>query len=166
LTEDEIIANITKRTEEKFANEIVSGTTFTVELVYNFNEEKPEYFLVEFEGGGFSYMTQNEDGEIITVYPEDAYTMGYSGGGSNFYVCNSEDGTFNGTPNAGGKSAYTKQGLKSEKKYYARGIMAVKRNGKMVCVRDSGEYKRNDIIPRHRLEYLSRNEYRLPRIAY
>jgi hypothetical protein len=151
LTEDEIIAKITKRTEEKFAEALSNGLmTFTVELVYNFNENKPEYFLVEIDiPEGF---TLSGDEYVF----EKAGTMrifGLNGGRYGLSL-------FNGGGFWPDKNYYEEKGYEGLRKYYGNRVSAVKKGRKMINLRT------DKVIPWYRYEYMSRNGYRLPYIKY
>jgi hypothetical protein len=170
LAAEEHIASITKRTEERYAEELSSGaiTAFQVYTLWSF-KDKPEYFLVEFDGDysrrdGFLPPAAEGQGDgQEDGYTGHAYLIGY--------ISNDEYYTYVGYP-AGAKSPFREQGLESEKKYYGFNTMAVKREREMICV--DSEFSKSDkhwtetgaVLSKSKRNWLATHDYRLPSVTY
>ena len=156
LSTEEHINNIISRTEEKYSEQLGEGTitAFQVYTLWSF-KEKPEYFLVEFdgnfdntnidaqgfEGGGYAF--------LIGYIADDQYYMYY------YYPRNT-------------KSPFREQGFENDKKYYGYTTMAVKKDGTMVCIGNMGSTKDKSgaTLSKSRQNYLATHDYRLPSTLY
>ena len=124
-TQEEHIQRISERTQTRFSKEIESGeiVNYTVEIVYAFYDNDPEYFLVnleyaeEFEkysyGGELEYKTKYK--HFLGFIENDEYYTGlYCYGGEN------GDAMF-----IGGRNPYEVTGYGDAKKYYGANRFAV-----------------------------------------
>ena len=124
-TQEEHIQRISERTQTRFSNEIESGeiVNYTVEIVYAFYDNDPEYFLVnleyaeEFEkysyGGELEYKTKYK--HFLGFIEDDIYYTGINGyGGKN------GDAMF-----IDGRNPYEVAGYANAKKYYGNFVFAV-----------------------------------------
>jgi hypothetical protein len=149
LTEEQLIAIVTRRTEERYAEEIAGGATFTVELVYNFKKNKPEYFLVEIESPVDS-LGADSDGSGVSL-AVSRRILGMNTGRDDLYFAHNSGSVF--WPD---KSFYKEKGYENLKKYYGTYTSAVKKGRKMINLQT------DKVIPWYRYEYLSRNGYAFP----
>ena len=164
LTAEEHIAAITKRTEEKYAKEISDGaiTVFQVYTLWSFFD-KPEYFLIEFDGNLCTTYDEEKKEEVYTGY---AYFMGYVTDGDKYAA-------YHGYP-VGIKSPFRKQGFESEKKYkgYAETLGVLKYEN-IMSITDTEfqkprdmfnryiHYEQGAVIPKSDYKILARYDYRM-----
>ena len=115
-TEEEHIARLSARTEERFASEIESGeiVDFEIEIVYAFYDNDPEYFLVTLEYAEEFFIAE----EKATKYK---YTIGIIVQDEYRYC--SLEGYINGFKD--GPSPYHYLGYENAKKYYGGAKHAV-----------------------------------------
>lgn len=145
-TIDEHVQRIKDRTEGIFQDEIQSGAIvdYSVEIVYAFYDEDPEYFLVEIE------YANEWDGVYHTNYPrydddtpmDVEYTTRYKhliGFIENDTYKTGLHGYFGKDKAAfkDGKSCYDLLGYAGNKKYYGASMFAVESNGGIVRIYSS-----------------------------
>ena len=136
-TIEEHIQKISKRTEEIFAEEITNGNiaNYTIEIIYAFYDEDPEYFLVELEYAE-EWESQYENPDF--QYGEKPQYIKYSTKNKHFIGFIENDEYYTGLPcyDSGasdikqdcfmdGKSGYALCAFPQNKKYYGAGIQGV-----------------------------------------
>lgn len=151
LSTEEHIANITLWTEARYAEEIANGTitAFQVYTMWSFKEQ-PEYFLIEFDGDfGDSVYVEKQGYAYLDGYIVDDRYYAYGRGP--------------------GKSPFREQGFENEKKYYGFNVMAIKKEGNMICISSSNatiKVKPGDALSKKRQHYLATHDYRLSSYPY
>ena len=142
-TIEEHIERISKRTEERFAEQLQSGllVSYSVNILYAFYDEDPEYFLIELE---FDREWEGEYTHPFSATTKYAYktkymhTIGFIWN-DKYYLCLDRFGDF-----VEGKSSYYYYGYSDSKKYYGSGVQAVEKDGQIVklfsdlCISNGG----------------------------
>lgn len=174
-TEAEHIERIKERTETRFSKEIERGeiANYTVEIVYAFYDNDPEYFLVNLE-------YEND-------FPAEYATEGTRTKYKHFlgYIENDEyyAGVYNYSGEKGdsmfteGRNAYEVAGYGEAKKYYGNRIFAVETEGELLKIfkgstgrvefagGGQGEWEQY-IIPETEYEDLMKNNYKFSSHIY
>jgi hypothetical protein len=172
LTAEEHIADITKRTEEKYAEALEKGAIidFWVYILWSFNEQ-PESFVVEFDGKSINdhvfYLPSGDivPDEAIVLDEKTVYwqVLGYIGRGRDQYRLFQR----NGYPSMG-KSPVRKLGFENEKIYYNYHTWAVEKDGEMICVEQYGTGlperwpPPGAVVSKSQQKYLATHDYRMP----
>lgn len=140
---EEHVERIKERTKQVFQDDIQSGAIidYSVEIVYAYYDEDPEYFLVEIE------YANDWNGEYHTNYPryddetltKIEYTTKYKhliGFIENDMYKTGLRGYFGQDKAAfkDGKSCYELLGYANDKKYYGAGVFAVRKNDEMMRI--------------------------------
>ncbi len=145
-TIEEHIERITTRTEEIFEEEIKNGdiVDYTVEIVYAFYDNDPEYFLVELEyakewGGKYDNPNDSpnvENDEYITYQTKYKHFIGYIVNDRYWYGLRDYWGSDIKTSFKDGRSVYAFNGYEKERKYYGMCKQAVEVQGEMLFLYD------------------------------
>lgn len=145
-TIEEHVQRIKDRTEEIFQVDMQSGeiVDYSVEIVYAFYDEDPEYFLVEIEYANewrgvyhTNYPRYDDDTpteieyttrykHLIGFIENDTYKTGLNG------YFGQDKAAFKD-----GKSCYNLLGFSNNKKYYGASIFAVESNGEILRIYSS-----------------------------
>lgn len=177
-TEEEHIQRITERTQIRFSEKIESGAivNYTVEIVYAFYDNDPEYFLVNLEyaeeiqrfypTGNLKYQTKHQ--HFLGYIENDEY---YTGASS--YGGQDGDSMF-----IDGRSAYELAGYATAKKYYGSDVFAVETKDGLLQIFEIGSTARVEfdtvdetrweqrIIPESEYENLMKNNYKFTSHIY
>lgn len=176
-TEEEHIQRISERTQIRFSEKIESGAivNYTVEIVYAFYDDDPEYFLVNLEykypwrsldvSGNLIYETKYQ--HFLGYIENDEYYAGLTG-----YTGEYGDSMF-----IDGRNAYEVIGYGTAKKYYGSDVFAVVTKDGLLQIfdmdnRSSVEFDAFEtqwtqrIIPETEYEDLMKNNYKFSSHVY
>lgn len=142
-TIEEHIERISKRTKKRFATQLKKGelVSYSVDILYAFYDEDPEYFLIELE---FDREWEGEYTHPFSATTKYTYktryvhTIGFIYN-DKYYLCLDYYGDFRD-----GKSSYHYYGYTENKKYYGGGVQAVEKDGQIVrlfcdlCIANGG----------------------------
>ena len=175
-TEAEHIERIKERTEARFSKEIESGeiANYTVEIVYAFYDNDPEYFLVNLEYKNDFPVKHKTEGtrtkykHFLGYIENDEYYTGING-----YAGEKGDSMF-----TEGRNAYEVAGYGEAKKYYGNDVFAVEKEGallKIFKMNSTGQVEFEEgyegeweqyIIPETEYEDLMKNNYKFSSHIY
>ena len=176
-TEEEHIQRITERTQIRFSEKIESGAivNYTVEIVYAFYDNDPEYFLVNLEykypwrsldvSGNLIYETKYQ--HFLGYIENDEYYTGLTG-----YTGEYGDSMF-----IDGRNAYEVAGCGGAKKYYGSDVFAVETKDGLLQIFDIDNHSdvefdafetqwEQRIIPASEYEDLMKNNYKFSSHIY
>ncbi len=135
-TIEEHIERISAKTKKRFAEKLQSGllVSYSVDILYAFYDEDPEYFLIELEfdrewEGEYDIPNYGQDLDIpfhYTYKTKYMHTIGFICN-DKYYLCLREYGDF-----IDGQSSYRYYGYAENKKYYGSGVQAVEKDGQIV----------------------------------
>ena len=138
-TIEEHIARIEERTKERFEEEIASGelVSYSVDIVYAFYDNDPEYFLVEIEyANEWENLIDENLPEYGTYTTKYKHLIGYIENDMYLVGIKGYDSGTNELPFMDGKSSYSLYEQRYERKYYGAGVQGVLVNGKIVKTAD------------------------------
>ena len=138
-TPGEHVRRIEERTKQRFASELASGVIkdFTVEIIYAFYDDDPEYFMVQLE-----YRKEWDDSYECDDYTNSAFYGEYIEYTTKYkhiigYISNDNymTGLYEYLDDfRDGRSSYAKAGYEYAKKYYGGGVHAVEKDGQKLTV--------------------------------
>ena len=177
-TEAEHIERIKERTETRFSKEIESGeiANYTVEIVYAFYDNDPEYFLVNLE---YKYPWHKLDW-VGNPFEQTKYKhfLGYIENDEYYTGINGYSGEKGDSMFTEGRNAYEVAGYGEAKKYYGNDVFAVEKEGallKIFKMNSTGQVEFEEgyegeweqyIIPETEYEDLMKNNYKFSSHIY
>ena len=176
-TEEEHIQRITERTQIRFSEKIESGAivNYTVEIVYAFYDNDPEYFLVNLE---YKYPWHKLD-PAGKPYEQTKYQhfLGYIENDEYYTGVYNYEGEKSDSMFIDGRSAYEVAGCGGAKKYYGNRVFAVETKDGLLqifemsntgCVEfcDIETQWVQRIIPESEYEDLMKNNYKFTSHIY